>query len=106
VAGAKLKAWHALRAKERQLAALTAGNKTRHGRPPVMENLPEPDEGDARDHAAAAVGVSGRSVDDAEKVMREAVPEVARLVESGAMTLNEALKGTRRNDAQRRQSVP
>ena len=92
LAGAKLKAWHAVRAKERQLEAVKRGNKTRHGGSPVPANLPELAEGDARDHAAKAVGVCGKLIDQAENVMRKAVPEVARLVESGAMTLNEASK--------------
>jgi hypothetical protein len=90
VAGAKLKAWHALKAKERQLDALRRGNKTRHGDSPVPANLPEPAEGDARDQAAAAVGVSGKLIDQADAVMRSTVPEVAQLVERGGMTLNEA----------------
>ena len=83
MAGAKLKAWHAVRAKERMLAALEAGNKTKHGKASAPEDLPEPS-GDARDHAAKAVGVSGKLIDQAESVMRKAVPEVARLVEGGA----------------------
>jgi hypothetical protein len=53
MAGAKLKAWHAVRAKERMLAALEAGNRNRHGQSPAMEDLPQPaEEGAARDHAA------------------------------------------------------
>lgn len=92
MAGAKLKAWHAVRAKERQLAAVQAGNRTRHGQAPVPADLPELAGGDARDHAAKAVGVSGKLIDQAESVMRKAVPEVARLVEGGSMTLNEAAK--------------
>jgi ParB-like chromosome segregation protein Spo0J len=90
IAGAKLKAWHAVRAKERQLAGLQASGK-RGGKVPA--NSPEPiDDGDARDHAAKAVGVGGKLIDQAENVMRKAVPEVARLVEVGAMALNEAAK--------------
>jgi hypothetical protein len=90
VAGAKLKAWHSIRAKERQLAALQTSGK-RGGKVPV--DSPEPiEEGDARDRAAKAVGVGGKLIDQAENVMRKAVPEVARLVESGAMALNEACK--------------
>lgn len=84
VAGAKLKAWHAVRAKERMLAGIKRGN------PPA--DSPEGSTGDARDHAAKAVGVCGKLIDQAESVMRKAVPEVARLVESGAMSLNEASK--------------
>lgn len=84
VAGAKLKAWHSIRAKERMLAGMKRGN------PPA--DSPEGSNGDAREHAAKAVGVGGKLIDQAENVMRKAVPEVARLVESGDMALNEACK--------------
>lgn len=84
--GAKLKAWHAVRAKERQLASL------KKGAAPVQAHSPERAEGQARDHAAKAVGVGGKLIDQAENVMRKAVPEVVRLVESGEMALNEASK--------------
>lgn len=86
IAGAKLKAWHAVRAKERQLSGL------KKGAAPVVADSPERDDGRARDHAAKAVGVGGKLIDQAENVMRKAVPEVARLVEVGAMALNEAAK--------------
>lgn len=56
--GAKLKGWHAVKAKERQLAALQTSSK-RGGK--VQADFPEPiDDGQARDHAAKAVGVAGR----------------------------------------------
>lgn len=84
MAGAKLKAWHAVRAKERMLAGVKSADP--------VEDLPQGEAGKARDHAAKAVGVSGKLIDQAESVMRKAVPEVARLVEGGAMTLNEAAK--------------
>lgn len=48
-----------MRAKERQLAAL------KKGAAPVPANLPERAEGDARDHAAKAVGVGGKLIDQA-----------------------------------------
>lgn len=86
VAGAKLKAWHAVRAKERRLSTLKKGAS------PVQENFPERAAGQAREHAAKAVGVCGKLIDQAENVMRKAVPEVSRLVEIGAMALNEASK--------------
>lgn len=68
--GAKLKAWHAVRAKERQIASL------KKGAAPVPANLPGRAEGDARDHAAKAVGVGGKLIDQAENVMRKAVPRL------------------------------
>lgn len=105
LAGAKLKAWHAVRAKERQLAALQTSGK-RGGKVPV--DSPEPiEEGDARDRAAKAVGVGGKLIDQAESVMRKAAPEVMALVETGAMAINEAVKvsefsiGTQRRIASR-----
>jgi hypothetical protein len=76
LAGAKLKAWHAVRAKERMLAGMKRGDP--------RANPPEGEEGRARDHVAKAVGVGGKLIDQAEKVMSKAVPEVVRLVESGA----------------------
>lgn len=87
IAGAKLKAWHAVRAKERALNNLKRGQSSERADSPSRE-----DEGRARDHAAKAVGVGGKLIDQAENVMRKAVPEVARLVEVGAMALNEAAK--------------
>ncbi len=54
-----------MRAKERQAEAAKRGNKARRGDSPVMEDLPQPDEGAARDHAAKAVGVSRTSVTSA-----------------------------------------
>ena len=66
--GAKLKAWHSIRAKERQLAALQTSGK-RGGK--VVADSPTPiDDGRARDHAAKAVGVGGKLIDQAENVMR------------------------------------
>jgi len=49
------KAWHAVRAKERQLAGL------KKGAAPVVADLPEREEGRARDQAAKAVGVGGHA---------------------------------------------
>jgi len=40
--------------------------------------------------AATVVGMCRQRYDQAEAVMRNAAPEVAQLVESGAMALNEA----------------
>ena len=54
------KAWHAVRAKERMLAGMKRGD-------PVADS-PEGDNGRARDHAARAVGVGGKLIDQAESV--------------------------------------
>lgn len=102
LAGAKLKAWHAVRAKERALNNLKRGHSPERADSPTRE-----DEGRARDHAARAVGVGGKLIDQAESVMRKAAPEVMALVETGAMAINEAVKvsefsiGTQRRIASR-----
>ena len=65
MAGPWLKAWHAERAKERQVAAADRGNQTKHGKSSGPADLPEPTKGYARDAAAKTVGVSGRMVYEA-----------------------------------------
>jgi hypothetical protein len=55
----------------------------------VPANLPE-QTGDARDKAAAAVGVGGRSVDYATKVLTNGVPELAAAVDQGRMAVSTA----------------
>ena len=59
------KTWHAVQAKERQLATL------KKGAAPVPANLPERGDGEAREHAARAVGVSARSIDIADSASCE-----------------------------------
>jgi len=58
IIGARLKEYYAKDANERQ------GSRT-----DIVENLPECSAGTARDKAGDVVGVSGRSVDDASKVL-------------------------------------
>ena len=88
--GAKLKAWFALRAKERQLAALETSGK-RGGK--VQAHAPEPisDSGQARDLAARAVGVGGKTIDQGEAVSKSAIKEVIAKVEGGEMSMREAV---------------
>ncbi len=71
-------------AKERQ--------KVRKGSQPgaTPANLPELPKGDARDHVGKAFGVSGRSVDYATKVLKNAEPEVVKAVEEGRMGISTA----------------
>lgn len=54
-----------------------------------VENLPQ-GSGKARDKAGSRMGVSGKSVTDAEHVMSKAVPEVVEKLKNGEMALNEA----------------
>jgi len=59
-----------------------------------VENFPPPirDCGKARDKAGARVGISGRSVSTAVKVLAKATPAVVEQMKTGDMTLNEAKK--------------
>src|SRR4051794_29046298 len=52
-----------------------------------VANLPQ---GRARDHAAAALHVSPRSVEDASKVLREGAPELGRAVDEGKVSVSAA----------------
>lgn len=61
---------------------------------PVKAILPEREKRQARDDAAAAVGVSPRYVQDAKKLAKEA-PEKAEEVRAGKVTLSRALKTLR-----------
>lgn len=85
-AAGKLKEWFAVRAKERALQNLKRGRSSEWANLPTRE-----DEGRARDQAAAAFGVSGRTVDDAVAVAKSAAPEVVAMVERGNMAIHEAL---------------
>lgn len=72
-------------AKERQ--------RIRKGNQPgaSVENLPHLDDtGKSRDQAGKAVGVSGKSVDQARHVRREGVPELAQAVEAGKAKVSAA----------------
>jgi hypothetical protein len=57
-----------------------------------VENLPHPikDQGKARDQAGKALGVSGRTVDFATKVLREAEPDIVKAVDEGRMAVSTA----------------
>jgi hypothetical protein len=67
-----------------------------------VANLPDPipDQARARDQAAAAVGVSGRTVQDAEYVHTHA-PELSEEIKAGRMTVNAATK-----EVKQRESAP
>lgn len=57
----------------------------------IVANLPQSDKGKARDQAAAAVGVSGRTVQDAE-LIKHAAPDVFDEIKKGKKTVNQAKK--------------
>lgn len=74
------------KAKERMKAGGKHGGDKRSGKGP--ENLPDPS--DARDAAGKAVGVSGRSVDFATKVIKQGTPELVKAVDSSVMAVSSA----------------
>ena len=98
--GDKVREVFDLRAKERQAEGRTEGGRTAgRGRAkdgdslPVM--LPASKRSDARDEAGKAVGVSGSLIDRARKVREKGVPELAKAVEEGRMSVTAAAKLTK-----------
>lgn len=84
--GARAREFYDQQAKERQRAS-GGDHRTKKA---VVENLPPPDSGKARDQVGKVVGVSGKSIDYATKVLKEAVPEVAKAVDEGRMAISTA----------------
>jgi len=81
-------------ARERMLAGKAADPRA---------DLPEGSKGKAIDKAAAAVGVSGRIVQDAEHVKKHA-PEVFEEVKAGRMTVNAAKQEVSKRESQQGES--
>ena len=85
--GDRARAMYEKAAKERQRHhGKTAPGKTRT----LVENSPQVNAGISRDQIGAAVGVSGNTIDKAHRVREDGIPEVARAVESGALSINKA----------------
>jgi superfamily I DNA and/or RNA helicase len=80
IAAAKTREFYDKRAKERQ---------KRKPADSVPENLPEQN-GDSRDEAGKAFGVSGRLVDYASKVLKKGTPELIRAVEQNQIAVSTA----------------
>lgn len=53
-------------------------------------NLPESLSGDARDAVGKVVGVGGKSIDYATKVLQNGIPELAKAVDDGRMAISTA----------------
>lgn len=81
---ARVRAIYDKQAKERQTATLKKGDK------PVPASLPERERSDARDLAGKAVGVSGKSVDYATRVIERGVPELVKAVDEGRIAVSTA----------------
>lgn len=82
IVGARLREFYDDQAKERQ---------KRKPVDSVPENLPE-QKGDARDQAGKAVGVSGKSIDHATKVLNKGTPALQQAVESDKISVSKAAK--------------
>jgi ParB-like chromosome segregation protein Spo0J len=88
--GARAREWYDQQAKERQRAS---GGDRRSGKS-VPVTVPEPIKADARDQAGKAVGVSGKLIDYATKVLNSAIPEVVKAVDEGRMSARTAAELT------------
>lgn len=75
-------------AKARQAATQHRGTS----KAPVKEKFPEPEAGQSRDQAGAALNVSGKTVDMAKKVIAKAAPEVVEAVTKGDLAVSRAAK--------------
>lgn len=80
--GAKLREFYDTEAKERRVRKPVDS---------VVENLPQQN-GKARDKAGKAVGVSGKSIDHATKVMKKGTPELQAATESNQIAVSKAAK--------------
>ncbi len=102
LAAARVREIYDQRAKERQQAH---GNTAPGKKKSLQADLPEVI-GQARDEVARVFQVSGRSVDYATKVLKNAVPEVIQAVEEARMSINAAaVLCTEPRDAQRAEAA-
>lgn len=77
--------------------------RARMGHPKDPVKRPKPEElGQARDHAAAKLLVSARSVTNAEKVLQHGVPELIRAVDNGTVAVSAAAKAAKLSEAEQR----
>ena len=86
--GARARECYDRAAKERKREGGKVAGK---GRPKQdVEKVPQPNVGKSRDHVGKAVGVSGRLIDFATAALKDAVPEVVKLVDEGKMSVKTA----------------
>lgn len=84
MAGARMRKYYDDKAKTRQKESKGRGVKK------GPANLPDLKSGDARDKAGEAVGVGGRSIDYATKVLDKGEPELVAAVDEGRMAVSTA----------------
>lgn len=79
--------------KLKELLEPEAKERKSKGRPKDhVEKLPQDNNGRSRDKAAAAVGISGKLVDAAEKVTKKGTPELQAAVVKGDVSVSRAAK--------------
>lgn len=102
IVAARVREMYDKAAKERQTASLKKGKQV-----PVVEKIPQRETGTkSRDAAGKAVGVNGKYVDHATKVLANAVPEVVKAVEDGRMNVTTAaLLATESPEVQREEAT-
>lgn len=101
IVAARVREMYDKAAKERQTAGLKKGKQA-----PVKEKIPERAGQQSRDAAGKAVGVNGKYVDQATKVLANAVPEVVKAVEDGRMNVTTAaLLATEAPEVQREEAT-
>lgn len=86
--GARAREIYDRQAKERMRAGGKAAGKSRPQQGPA--NLPEPNQGDARDQVGKVVGVSGKSIDYGTQVLEKGVPELIAAVDEGRLAVSTA----------------
>lgn len=75
-----------------------------HGRGKVRASKPEPiEKGRSRDQVAAAVGVSGRTVEAAERVLANGIPELVKAMESSEIGVQTAASVAARSPDEQRE---
>ena len=94
--GARAREIYDRQAKERMRSAGERGGKSsgasRRGETKGPVNLPDPSPGDARDQAGKAVGVSGKSIDHATKVLKQGTPKLIDAVDKDKVAVSTAAK--------------
>jgi len=90
--GARVREIYDEQAKERQRDS--GGDQKRKIEKAVVENFPQPlpDSQRARDAAGQSVGVSGKSIDHATKVLRSGTPSLIAIVEADKVAVSTAQK--------------
>lgn len=85
--------WYDKRAAERKTAGQKAGGHARHEDSSLRANLPHStDAGRSRDKAAQAVGVGGRTVDYATRVLKKGTQELVDAVDSKQIAVSTAAR--------------